>query len=897
VASDPTRSPTEQRLLDVATALADGHPIRPETPDASDPDTTGVLRQLQAIEQLSAAFAQARETAVPPSRTVLFRWGHLDVLSPVGQGGFGEVYRAWDPLLQREVALKLRRPDRSSSAGTDRQVEEARRLAKVRHPNVLLIHGVGVHDERAGFWSELIQGETLEQLLVERGPFGGSEVVAIGTELCRALSALHGAGIVHGDVKGSNVMREQGGRIVLMDLGAAHDGRDASPVQATPSAAADEILRGEAPKVSSDVYSLGALLFRLLTGAHHREAPPLSDLRPDLPTSLVSTIERALDTDPARRFPSAGMMSQALQNAFTDERRDSAHPVPPRRTRWTTPRAVVACGVAVVGLALAWGATRSGSSQDLLRVSQLRPFSMGSGSYTQAAVSPDGQRVAFISDASGSPQVWVQNLTGGDARQLTSESVMVQRPAWLGDNERVVYSAWGNIRTIAVDGQDPQPILRGWNAHASLAGTLVLERGEEVWTAARDGADAAKVAGIPERPSRVYERLPALSPDGSMIAFLQATFSRWGDIWIVPVSGGQPRRVTADGKAQGRPAWTPDGKRIVYPSRLGGGLTLWQVDAGCAIQDGPQAPSPLLQSDGEDTDPAFSPDGRTIVYTATNKSYSLSLLDPATGGERTLHESPLYVVAPEVSRDGRRIAFFGGGRDGELNVYTMDIAGGAITQVTHGTESVFPIWSADDRDLLFFHVGPEPSWRRVAASGGPSTVLKAGWTMSERMHVRPHPSGRYGIYTWYERDVPRASRVVDMETGREREFHRVLRHPIFSPDGQSVLGVDASRLQALIAPLLICPVDPGPCRHVGHSGAVGRWSPDGRRVYFQRPLGNYNETELWSVDVDGGDARKLLTFHSEATYLSSFDVTPSGHIVLSRLQEGRQQLWLAELEP
>lgn len=899
MASKGSHSRDDERLLEIATALADRRALEPPPPTAPDhPHTTVVLQQLHAIERLSAAFADARTTCQPeaPAKgTVPFRWGHLEVLSPVGEGGFGDVYRAWDPLLHREVALKLRRPDRSSSAGTDRQLEEARSLAKVRHPNVLLIHGVAVHDGRAGFWCELIQGQTLEALLLERGRFGASEVVAIGTELCRALSALHSAGIVHGDVKGSNVMREQDGRIVLMDLGAAHSGVSrGGDIQVTPSTAAVEVLRGEPPTSSSDLYSLGAVLFRLLTGADHRQAL-LSDLRPDAPTALVSVIERALHIDPARRFSSAGSMSQALQHAVADQYLDGSRQPAARRTRSTMSRGAVAGGAAAA-LAVAWTmAIQLRQPDDLLRVSRLRPFSIGLGSYKQAAVSPDGQRVAFISDAGGSTQAWVQNITEGDPLQLTSESVTVQRPAWIADSTGVLYTAWGAIRIISVDGQAPRSLLPGWNAHASRAGGIVLERGEELWIASADGGDAAKVAGVPERPSRVYERLPVLSPDGSMIAFLHATFSRWGDIWMVPVRGGKARQITSDGKAQGRPAWAPDGKRIVYPSRRGGGLTLWQVDVGRALQHGPQAPAPLLQSDGEDTDPEFSPDGRTIIYTATKKSYSLSLIDPATGEERTLHESPLPIVAPEVSRDGRRIAFFGGGRDGEINVFTMDSAGGAISQVTSGTESVFPVWSADSRDLLFFHVGAKPSWRRVAATGGPSTVLKDGWTMSERMYVRPDPSGRHAIYTWYERDIPRASRIVDMETGREREFHRLLRNPIFSPDGQSVLGVDASRPQARLAPLLVCPVAPGPCRELGASATVAKWAPDGRRVFFQRPLMNYNDVELWSMADDGSDTRKLLTSRSEAPSLANFDVTPSGEVVLSRLHVGRQQLWLAEL--
>ena len=136
----------------------------------------------------------------------------------MGAGAFGAVYRATDQKLQREVALKL-----LPSPDPDRVLKEARLLARVRHPNVVAVYGADYLENRVGIWMELVKGHTLEELLRTHGLFGAREAALVGLDLCRALAAVHRAGLMHGDVKAHNVMREEGGRTVLMDFGTGKD--------------------------------------------------------------------------------------------------------------------------------------------------------------------------------------------------------------------------------------------------------------------------------------------------------------------------------------------------------------------------------------------------------------------------------------------------------------------------------------------------------------------------------------------------------------------------------------------------------------------------------------------------------------------------------------------------
>ncbi|HEY6340978.1 MAG TPA: protein kinase [Bryobacteraceae bacterium] len=259
---------------------------------------------------------------LPPSRvrmsSALGRWGSFELLECVGRGGFGEVYRAFDPSLQREVAVKLLWPelDESRSRQQEHLLREARAMARVVHPNVVPVYGVDFREGRAGFWTAFVRGKTLSGLLAANGPFGPQETVLIGIDLCRALSAVHGAGLLHRDVKPGNVMREKGGRILLMDFGLTDFSATQTFSGGTPRYMAPEVLAGEPASVRSDIFALGVLLYHLLTGRFpEKEHWSLLEHRPDLAAALVGVIHQAIERDAARRFASAAEMAAALAEA------------------------------------------------------------------------------------------------------------------------------------------------------------------------------------------------------------------------------------------------------------------------------------------------------------------------------------------------------------------------------------------------------------------------------------------------------------------------------------------------------------------------------------------------------------------------------------------------------
>ncbi|HET9233112.1 MAG TPA: serine/threonine-protein kinase, partial [Candidatus Eisenbacteria bacterium] len=186
--------------------------------------TWGLDVSTQAIAHPNALPVSGHKAA--PGTT----WGHLEIREHVDGGGFGDVYRAFDTVLEMEVALKLMRDKgHAPSDNMRRFLAEARRLARVRHENVVILHGADVRDGRMGMWTDFLQGTTLEVQLSIQGPMSAREAALVGIDLCRALAAVHGVGLVHRDVKTSNVMRTEGGRIVLFDFGLAAADRRVNP--------------------------------------------------------------------------------------------------------------------------------------------------------------------------------------------------------------------------------------------------------------------------------------------------------------------------------------------------------------------------------------------------------------------------------------------------------------------------------------------------------------------------------------------------------------------------------------------------------------------------------------------------------------------------------------------
>ena len=345
-------------LEDLTAKIADDEPI-----DWQEVSYRG--SGVRELDRLVRGFRQVQELTRqgPAKQTELFRFGHLRVLKKIGSGALGQVYQAYDPNLDLNVALKLRKT--SGRVNIAEALREAKCLAKVRQANVVSIFGAAEIDGNVGIWTELVRGSTLEESLTQEGVFEPSEVRSIALDLCNALAAVHRQGLTHGDIKLQNVMREHGGRTVLVDFGIAKSfefDEFSGFVSGTLRYVAPEVLAGEPPSARSDQYSLGVLLFRLLTGHYpypsqdydslllaHRSktTAKVSAFVEKIPADLANAIERAINPDKQKRFASIQQFGQRL--------------IPARQVSFRT-RLVQAAAAAIVAAVAGLAAWHSASA-------------------------------------------------------------------------------------------------------------------------------------------------------------------------------------------------------------------------------------------------------------------------------------------------------------------------------------------------------------------------------------------------------------------------------------------------------------------------------------------------------------------------------------------------------
>ena len=502
-----------------------------------DPLPPGSEREFEALQTLSdiaRAFRRFDAPARPAHACALFRWGPLEVEAKVASGGSSEVYRAWDAGLGTHVALKLLRSDAAQPLRARAFLDEARRLAKVRHHNVLSVYGAAVHDGRPGLWSEWIEGQSLTEQVARQGPLGADEAVVLGLALCRALGAVHAAGLLHGDVKPDNVLRERGGRIVLADLGAGGEPAEVNASlhsAATLAWLAPEVLQGALRTPAHDLHALGGVLQFVLGGRVPDPARPGADLaRSDVPAPLREVIARARAADPAQRYADAASMQQALAACLEGAAGTGARAAAPQRRR--VGGLALAMLALVFAIAGAWWMRAPPPLQadvQLLRHRGESTQAIGDGSTIAL-----GDRLSFT--VTGAQPLWLYAynaddrgalqrlfpLPGLETRNPLPPGRAIEVPGrWQGRAMRFeVSSSAATEEFLLVAASAPVARLEALAEDAAIADAGVRARGTALLVPATSGlpgtrldALAAELADAPGTPRIWRFRLPHREPE------------------------------------------------------------------------------------------------------------------------------------------------------------------------------------------------------------------------------------------------------------------------------------------------------------------------------------------------------------------------------------------------
>jgi serine/threonine protein kinase/Tol biopolymer transport system component len=609
------------------------------------------------------------------------RLGPYEILAPLGAGGMGEVYRARDPRLGREVAVKVLREDLSSQAdGRARFAIEAKAIAALNHPNIVSIFDFGAVDGVDYMVSELIDGESLRSL-VKRGPVPVRKLLDIAVQIADGLAAAHALGIAHRDLKPENIMVTADGRVKILDFGIARwVDQPRGPLRAddstltvhrtapgtilgTATYMSPEQARGEAVDYRSDQFSFGLIVYELTSGkppferastietlaAIVRDEPPPIDAK--LPAPLLWIVDRCLAKDPPQRYDSTRDLYselRAVRDHLSDAYVSAALPPPAAGTIKRSRMLAVAAILPWILLATAIVILFSRDAGQNLTNDRYTPFSMRPEGQYAPVWSPDGKAVAYTGIVQGTPRILVRYRNSPLATTLDAGLGWARPVRWSRDSNRIFFVGPANdasngdgaaLYSVAVVGGEPERIIeipRYPNASLDISPD---NQALAVSVYGRlNGAKATVLISSPlGSPLRQYEPDPfasnhfyshprlKFSPDGKHLLLIRSPDGRKEEAWLLPYppSRQTPRRTLEalpDQRFTRDFSWMPDSRHIALSMDFRGGRHeghLWIADTMS------KRAYQITGGTSSENDLAVSPDGESIIYSAVSNDLNI----------------------------------------------------------------------------------------------------------------------------------------------------------------------------------------------------------------------------------------------------------------------------------
>jgi len=863
---------------------------------------------------------------------------HYRITAAIGAGGMGEVYRATDTKLGRDVAIKILPAE---VAGDPERLarfqREAHVLASLNHPHVAAIHGL---EEGAGapfLVLELVEGEDLSERL-KRGPIPPEETIEIARQIAEALEEAHEKGIVHRDLKPANVKVTPDGQVKVLDFGLAkawaadplsgssgdlsqsptlvHSGTQAGVILGTAAYMSPEQARGKTVDRRADIWAFGALVFEMLTGRTLFSGETVSDtlaavLRQEIdwaplptatPPALRQLLERCLERDPKQRLRDVGEARIALAGPrmLASVGPAATEPEAGGRGRLVWP-ALAACAL-VLGFALgALGPWRNGSPTAAER--PLRTLVLPAAGRTlddSQAISPDGRWVAYTAGGT----LWLRNLSEIEAREVPG-SEGASRPFWSPRSDAVAFAAGERILKVALQSGRPEEVCRfsggefsggSWSATEGIVFTLARANWDgDVLRVPEGGGEPQPFVPVDRKKGerRLYD--PHFLPDGQSLLFTLVAPEAYNG--TIAVDRGGVRTVLGVGDATSQPVWSPTG-HVLFTRHTGGDDALWALPFSLETLAPTGEPFRVTTAGARAT---VSVDGTLVYARRVPEVQKLVWVDRTGHAMGTIGQTGRSTLwTPAVSPDGRRVAAT---TDWE-SLSVWDTERGIETRVTSEEErALFASWMPGSNEIAYVVGGGAALLvRRADGTGEPRVLLR-------REGVAGPSFSADGSYV--------AFYVVDPETGRDLwavamkdldEPFLLLRTPAnealprISPDNRYVVYQSdiSGRWEVYVQPF---PKGEGRWQVSVEGGHNPTWSPAGDEIFFV----SGNDLMAAAVSLKPafrvGAPHRLFSGEAIGTRLSLptriesfFDVAPDGRrfIVVQGVGMGTSEVVVAE---
>ncbi|HZE72536.1 MAG TPA: protein kinase [Pyrinomonadaceae bacterium] len=780
-------------------------------------------QESQFMETPAAALAAQSLVKEESAALVGQQLGHYQIVREIGRGGMGVVYLAQDITLGRPVALKLLPKHLTSDPNRLRRFErEARAASALNHHNILTIYEIAQLDGLHSIATEFIDGVTLRER-IKKKDLALSETLNIAEQIASALVAAHEAGIVHRDIKPENVMLRRDGYVKVLDFGLAKLTEQQTVKRVNASAAvagtnadtgimgtvgymSPEQARGESVDHRTDIFSLGVVIYEMMTGhmpfearnaagaivpIAEEEPPPLAHYSPEAPAELQLIVNKALRQNRDERYQTATELLADLKSVTA---KHSA------KSRFTARRlSLLAATLAVAVGGLFWFYASSRTVKSSLPPMKVVPFTSVEGNEFSPAFSPDGNQIAFAwgkTEKGGHMNfdIYVKQIRGGKDLQITSDPADEMEPVWSPDGQKIAFTRLSEsevaIFTVpSISGAEHKLLSFGpktkWNQKAGglswspdgkfIAYSSKVSAGQpyQISLIATDSLEKRTLTSPPAQSTG--DDLGVFSPDGRTLAFERISNDGVSaDIYLQPLSGGEPKRLTFDNVIPRGLAWTADGREIVFSSKRAGPDSLWRISASGGASErlalgGDNAlypsvsiqghrlayvtmkgsideniyriallgssnrwssPTKFISSTQRDTNSQFSPDGKRIAFESSragNYEIWVSDSDGSNPVQMTFSDREL-TGTPRWSPDSRQIAF-DSDREHNWDIYITSVDGGLPRRLTTASsDENVPSWSRDGRWIYFSsdRTGKREIWKAPADGGEAVQVTKQG---------------------------------------------------------------------------------------------------------------------------------------------------------------------------
>jgi Tol biopolymer transport system component len=852
--------------------------------------------------------------------------GPYQVLSMLGAGGMGEVYRARDTRLNRDVALKILRAEHAQ-----RFQQEARAIAALNHPNIVSIFDVGENY----IVSELVDGTPVAAQPSAR------KTIDVAAQIADGLAAAHAAGIIHRDLKPDNVLVTKEGRAKILDFGLAKPLKATEADSATQTLAgavmgtvgymSPEQVRGQAADERSDIFSFGALLYELLAARRAFQAPGTvetmnsilhtdpPELPETVPTALRQIVNHCLEKEPANRFQSARDLAFALKSLSLASGPVSgialATPIAPGRRRKWLPWAVAAACAALAIFAFV-ARTMEPAATEL----RYTPIAMEQGGNRSPQFSPDGKSVAFVKPVKGRAQIFVKALEAADPVQLTSGAGDARSPFWAPDGQTIYYSfirdLTRNLWAVSVAGGAPRAVLENQGAFVFTDGFAVSRDGNAILVWKRDGdRESLFVSSPPGAAPRKYRFAPfekeirassrvriRFAPDGKKFLIVFGQQLKGDQAWLMPWPGSDgsppPRRVLGDLAFNSEDvvfSWMPDSRNIVMsvgdPEGAITGLFMANTESGETRL--------LARGTRSMAEPTVSPEGRRIIFVQQGDTTDLVAVPTDGRPVESLVATNRNEGYAHWSRRNNQIVYVTNVR-GPDEIWIRSFSEGwsrpLVTQKDfgsgeNGVRFMLPTFSPDGIRVAFIasRQGGKSEIMVTAVSGSAPTVV------SEDRQAFSWAADGSGLY------VNARGALMFVPMGAAASAKKVAVggsgfHPQASPAGEWITIQWAEGFGVVSPDGLQKKVLKRGWDSVEYGRPHG-WSRDGNEIYFIDREGE--ESSLWSIDVRTGRERRIsrlgpLHFMVKGLGMQRLSVSTDGKMLVGTVRHENSNLWMME---